>query len=130
MSDFAKVILGGLSSAAFLEFIQFLINRHDKKKGVLAELKKDFEDFKKQILDKFKEQKKRDQKVERDNCRTQLLLLISDFPEERQEALTLAKHYFVDLEGDWYATSIFHSYLQKNGIPIPPWFNANHHTGK
>ena len=36
--------------------------------------------------------------------------------------MTLAKYYFEDLEGNWYASSIFRAWLEKNEIPEPLWF--------
>jgi len=105
-----ELLFGMLGSAAFVQLVTFLINRHDKKKGILA-----------QIQEQVK-------KNEKDNCRTQMLLLMGIFPQERQELFVLARRYFVDLKGDWYATTIFQSYLKQNGIPAPPWFRGSHES--
>lgn len=62
--------------------------------------------------------------VERDELRTQLLLLLSDYPHETQEIMKLAEHYFRDLKGNWYATSLFNNWLIQNNIARPEWFKA------
>ena len=63
--------------------------------------------------------------TERDELRTQLLLLLSDYPGEKQEIMKLAEHYFKDLGGNWYATSLFNSWLLKNKIAKPEWFSGD-----
>lgn len=63
--------------------------------------------------------------TEKNVLRTQLLLLLSDYPEERQEIMKLAEHYFKDQHGNWYMTSLFNTWLIKNNIARPEWFNAN-----
>lgn len=105
-----KIVGIALASEGLSRLIIFLVERRDKKRKMLND-----------ILQAL-------QKQERDNCRTQLLLLMSDYPEEVQELMKLAKHYFVDLNGDWYATTIFQNHLEKMGLRAPRWFNANHHA--
>lgn len=61
-------------------------------------------------------------KLERDICRTQLLLMLSDYSSEHQEIMKLARHYFADLEGNWYMTSIFNKWIVENNIGRPEWF--------
>lgn len=61
---------------------------------------------------------------EKDVIRTQLLLLISDYPDQTTEILTLAEHYFKDLRGDWYMTSLFNRWLTAKGAARPEWFDA------
>ena len=89
---------------------KFLIERHDKK----VEKAEDKE--KEHIQGTLK-------KLEKDGLRTQLLLLILMKPEETSEILTLAQHYFVDLKGNWYMTSIFNKWLEEHEIAEPEWFN-------
>ena len=97
----ATIIISVLTSNAIFAFAQFLINRHDNKKNVKGKLT---------ILEK-------------DVLRTQLLLLILMKPEESQEIMTVAEHYFKDLHGDWYMTSIFNKWLKSSNIAEPDWFN-------
>ena len=61
---------------------------------------------------------------ERDSCRTQLLLMLSDYPHETTEIMKLAEHYFSDLDGNWYLTSLFNKWLTENNIAEPSWFNS------
>ena len=63
--------------------------------------------------------------TEKDELRTQLLLLLSDYPEERQEIMKLAEHYFKDLKGNWYATTLFNNWLVERQIARPEWFRVN-----
>lgn len=100
MPTWAAILLGVIGSAGFWATVQFLITRWDNNKGLKKQLKK----------------------LEKDGCRTQLLLLISDYPHEKQEIMTLAKYYFDDLSGNWYASSIFRKWLRENSIPEPMWF--------
>jgi len=60
---------------------------------------------------------------EKDALRTQLLLMISDYPEETMDILKLAEHYFNNLHGNWTATLVFNHWLQKRGIAKPEWFH-------
>lgn len=106
-----QIVLTALGSVGFYSFLQFLITRKDNRKDILQKILKKVE------------------KSEKDNCRTQMLVLMSDYPEDRNELFTLAEHYFVDLHGDWYMTTLFRSHLKNNGIEPPVWFaNAMHPT--
>lgn len=61
-------------------------------------------------------------KQERDILRTQLLVMIKDFPKEHTEILKLAQHYFVDLKGNWVMTGIFNTWLEQENIGKPEWY--------
>lgn len=63
-------------------------------------------------------------KTEKDNVRTQMLVLMSVYPKEEAELLKLAEHYFADLKGDWYMTSLFNKHCEKYKIAKPDWFNS------
>lgn len=67
--------------------------------------------------------KKKLDKQERDSCRTQMLLLMSDYPDQTDEIMRLAQHYFRDLHGNWYMTTMFNRWLESNGIGKPEWFD-------
>lgn len=62
-------------------------------------------------------------KLERDSCRTQMLMLMSDYPGQTEEIMRLARHYFEDLSGNWYMTSLFNKWLSDNNIGKPEWFD-------
>lgn len=96
------IVLAVLASNGFFALIQYLITRHDTKKNVKGKLTT----------------------LEKDVLRTQLLLLILMKPEERQEILIIAEHYFGELHGNWYMTSIFNKWLKGNKIAEPEWFDV------
>lgn len=98
------ILITALSSVGLFSFVQFLIQRKDRKKDLLAE-----------VLKKTK-------KLEKDSIRTQMLLMMFCAPGEKKEILTLAERYFVDLKGNWYMTSFFRSFLIKQSIEPPHWF--------
>lgn len=102
MSDTTTtIVLAVIGSNALFAFLQFLIGRHDTKKNIKGKLTV----------------------LEKDVLRTQLLLLILLKGEEKQEILTIAEHYFKDLHGDWYMTSIFNKWLKEKTIAEPEWFD-------
>lgn len=96
------IVLAVIGSNALFAFLQFLISRHDTKKNIKGKL----------------------ERLERDVLRTQLLLLILLKGEEKQEILTIAEHYFKDLHGDWYMTSIFNKWLIEKAVAKPEWFDS------
>lgn len=98
------LVIAAIGSGSLLLFAQFLIERRDRKKGQLAKIIKQLD------------------KQERDSCRTQMLLLMKDYPEEKSELFTIAEHYFKDLHGNWYMTTLFKNYLKENDIEPPLWF--------
>ena len=100
-----QFVLALLGSTAVATLIQFFVNRHDKR---LEE---------------------RLNRLERDGLRTQMLVLIIQRPEEKQEILTIAEHYFKDLKGDWYMTSIFNKWIVDSDIAEPEWFNKEGKNG-
>ena len=61
------------------------------------------------------------QKIEKDSVRTQLLVLMSDYPDEQQEILTIGEYYFDKLKSNWYMTSLFAKWLKKQNIERPAW---------
>lgn len=108
------IIITALGSTGLFTFVQFLIKRHDNKKGKMAS-----------IETKLSEIDTKLQQCEKDELRTQLLMMLSDYPTESTEIMKLAQHYFGDLHGNWYATSIFNSWLESNGKAKPEWFKTN-----
>ena len=61
-------------------------------------------------------------KLERDECRTQMLLLMADYQTNVSELMRVAEHYFKDIGGDWYMTTMFREYLKSKDINEPYWF--------
>ena len=101
MSTAVTIILSVIGSTALASLIQFFVSRHDNRKNIQGKL---------EILEK-------------DGLRTQLLVLILLRPEAKQEILTLGKHYFTVLHGDWYMTDVFNHWLTEQGNSEPEWFN-------
>lgn len=104
MPTWAAIVLGFVGSAGFWATVQFLITRWDNNKGLKKQLRK----------------------LEKDGCRTQLLLLMSDYPEERQEILTLAQYYFQELKGNFYLDNLFLQWLDRHHLKRPSWFRPRH----
>lgn len=108
MSDTIVIaVISAILGSGVMGFVQFLINRKDDKD------------------DRLKALEKASVKNEKDVTRLQLLVLISLFPTSDQEILTVAKHYFCDLSGNWYTASIFTKWCSENHVEIPNWFNDN-----
>lgn len=64
-------------------------------------------------------------KVELDSTRSQLLTLMSEYPENESEILKVANYYFKDLNGDWYMTDIFIKWADSRGIDATKIVNIN-----
>ena len=95
----AGYIIGGLGLGSL---IIFFVQRHDTKKGLDRQLKK----------------------LEKDNVRTQLLLLMYTYdPKDEAELMSCAEHYFKDLDGNWFMTPKFNRFIQKNKIAKPEWLD-------
>lgn len=73
--------------------------------------------------DRLETLEKKMSKAELDSVRLQMMVLMSDFPEDKQEILRVAQHYFHDLKGNWFMTSMFNNWLKQNDIAEPDWFN-------
>ena len=106
-----NILLGLLGGGNLILFVKFLMERHDRKKERAED--KDAAGMEKRLLN-----------LERDGLRTQLLLLILIRPTEQTEILRLAEHYFKDLKGNWYMTSIFNKWLEDVGVAEPDWFDT------
>lgn len=57
---------------------------------------------------------KRLDKLEKDSVRTQLLILLSDYYYREEEIMEVARHYFDDLNGDWYMTKMYEEWKLEN----------------
>lgn len=56
--------------------------------------------------------------AEQNATRSQLLTLMSDYPDNESEILKVAQYYFHDLKGDWYMTSLFTKWADERGIDV------------
>lgn len=66
--------------------------------------------------EKIDELSARIQDLKVDSTRNQLLTLISNYPNNEEEILKVSRHYFQDLNGDWYMTSLFSNWAKSRGI--------------
>ena len=107
-----ELVYAILASGAFATLVSGIISLIINRKGRLSEIEDDIKDIKKWM-----------KSIEKDSLRTQLLLLLSDYPDEKSEIMQLAQHYFGDLKGDWYMTSMFNNWLVVHDIAKPEWFN-------
>lgn len=118
METIIVAILGSGALSALISGIFNLISNSSKRRKELAEQLNN-------ISSRLEAIEKNQTKAEKDQCRTQLLMMINDFPTERAEILELAKHYFADLKGNWFATPIFNRWLEDYGIGRPEWFKED-----
>ena len=96
MEEFMPIVVAILGSGAFFSFLQFIITRHDARKGWTA-----------QNID-----------------RLQLMVLIADYPRKVDEILKLAEHYFVTLRGNSFLKVLFADWLASQNIDEPEWFKG------
>lgn len=108
-----SIIIAIVGSGAFSALIAGVFNLIVNRKGRL-----------KAIEDRLDLIDTKLQQSEKDELRTQLLLLLSDYPHETAEILKISEHYFADLEGNWYCTSLFNKWLEENDIAKPEWFKG------
>lgn len=96
------IVLAVIGSGALSTIISAIITAIGNRNGIKSKVKK----------------------IEKDSVRTQLLLMMSDYPDEKQEILTIAEYYFVKLKANWYMTSMFAKWLKKEGLDRPDWFTG------
>lgn len=97
--------------------IQFFVTRHDDKK------KESIDDKLAPISSKIDKLLNEQKKSEKDNLRTQLLVMMTVMPNNHEEIMTLAQRYFGELKGDWFYSSLFAKWLKDNNIEKPIWFD-------
>ena len=61
-------------------------------------------------------------KSEKDNLRTQLLVMMNLMSDNKEEIMTCAERYFKELKGDWFYSSLFKKWLKDNNVEPPIWF--------
>ena len=106
MNDLTTLLVAILGSNVILEIVRWLIGRDKKGKS---------------LNERFNKIEKKLEKNERDSVRTQLLFLISDYPDRLDEIMEVARHYFEDLSGNWFMTKIFKGWLEEKNIDEPDW---------
>lgn len=104
--DFGLIITTILGSGSFFAMVQFLVSRHDHKKEDLNEIKKEIELIR-------KTQKDTNTRV----SRMELLSLIRNDPNNVDAILQVAEYYFVELDGNAYAHTIFERWATEHNVP-------------
>ena len=99
MESWAKILIATLGSGSVLCFFQFMINRHDQRKGKFSKLETMVDKIQKRLSD-----------LERDTTRLQLLLLIKMFPNYEMSITRVADKYFKDLNGNSYMMNLYERY--------------------
>ena len=119
MSETAVTILVAvLSSSGLIGGIFSVINTVLSRKAARS-------DKQKEIEAKLAELEKATQENKMDATRVQMLLLMSDYPDDKQEILKIAERYFKDMGGNFYMDSLFSKWLKKNDLTKPSWFKNN-----
>lgn len=108
------IIIAVISCGVINVIATAYINRRNR----LDRVEKELEDVDKR-LDEIDERLKT---AEKDALRTQLLLMLSDYPDNVSSILTLGEHYFHVLQGNWYLTDLFKAWLKEKDIDTPEWF--------
>ena len=118
-----KILIAVLGCGNLFLFIQFLIERKDRK----AEREEDKAEKKQERAEDMEWSKILDwlNRLEKDTLRTQLLVLIILRPKEQTEILRIAEHYFKDLHGNWCMTSIFNRWIEEENVAKPQWFDID-----
>ena len=105
--DYGLIITAILSSAGVFGLIQFLISRHDNKKGEFNYIKRELKALK-------KSQNDTNVKI----TRMELLGLIRNDPDNVDTILEVAEYYFIELYGNAYAHAIFEKWAVEHGVAI------------
>lgn len=51
-----------------------------------------------------------------ESTRTQLITLMSNYPDNKSEILKVADKYFNEYNGDWYVTELFEQWADRHGV--------------
>lgn len=124
MTPTQEIILAAIGSTGLWQFLQFLILNRKKKKFDMDQAVQDMQKELSILHGNQEEMKESLAKNERDSVRTQLMLLMSDYPNNTSEIMAVAQHYFDDIGGNWYMTSMFNKWLEKEQIGKPDWFKG------
>lgn len=106
------VLVAVLGSAGLFGFLQFMISRHDTKGHTLVQMKEKLDTI--------------DHKCDRNELATtrlQLIFLINSQPENKDTILATAQRYFVELDGNGEAWTVFNEWAHKNKLDIG-WYKA------
>lgn len=105
---FVSTLLGAIfGSAGFFGLVQFLISRHDNRQGELKGIKKELAAMR----------NTQDDIILR-VTRGELKDLIRNDPDNIDAIISVAEHYFVQLDGNAYAHAMFEKWAAEKGVAI------------
>lgn len=116
-----EIVIAVLGCTAFWQLIDHIIEARRKKKFDVEQAIKDIQSDLAAIQDDQAVLKHQLEKIEKDTVRIQLKDLMRDWPENEEECMTVAQHYFVDLKANWWMSMVFNRWLAKNSIGRPEW---------
>ena len=99
-------LIGGIFSV-----INTILSRKTAKSDKQKEIEKEIAEIKKEMAEN---------KI--DSARIQLMLLISDYPDDVSEIMKAAERYFVTLGGNFYMDNLFQKWLNSHDLEKPSWF--------
>lgn len=114
-------LIGGIFS-----IINTIISRKTARGDKQEEIKKELAELKANTEKEIAEIKTEVQENRLDMARIQLMLLMSDYPDDVSEIMKAAEKYFVTLGGNFYMDTLFAKWLKAHKLPQPSWFK--HHN--
>ena len=109
--DFILTLLTAVGGGAIVSFAQFMIQRHDNKHSKLNGINNTLNQMDKKLS-----------LLKKDSERTQLLLLLTSYPNRTDEILEVAHQYFVCDGGNWYMTKLFTDWCNAHDVDYEPLF--------
>lgn len=97
------IVSGLLGAGGIISFVQFLISRHDNKKGELDSIRKELKEIKETL----------DETIIR-VTRVELKGLMRDDPDNVEAIMQVAGYYFVDLDGNAYMHTMFEKWAKEH----------------
>jgi hypothetical protein len=96
-----------IGSAGVFSLAQFLISRHDRKKDDLDSIKKELKSI-----------KAGQDTINTKVTRMELMNLIKEDSNNIDSILQVAEYYFIELDGNAYAHSMFEQWAKAHGVAI------------
>lgn len=124
MEPTITIIVAICGCTAFWQLIDHILEARRKQKFDIDEAVKEIQLDMVLLKDSQEQMKHSLTKTEKDSVRTQLLVLMSDYPDNVSEIMNVAQHYFSDISGNWYMTSMFNKWLISRGLGKPEWFKG------
>ena len=108
------LLSSGVLSTLITAVFQYLQTKKSKKDGMESKVDDIISDQEKIMAAQ--------KKHEGDIVQVELKMMIADFPDDENDILRLAEHYFHDLHGNWVMAAIFKKWLIDRHLELPNWF--------